>query len=71
MRNNKKYVRRKQLQFVLAVLGKPGREARTRSARGILIFSSNQKRQDIDARPYEKGLSNCIHFHELYRVFII
>ena len=69
MRNSKKYVQRLQLQFVLVVLGKPGREARTRSAQWHSNFVSNQKMQNIDVRTYKKGFSQSIQ--ELYHVFII
>ena len=44
------------LQFVLVELGKPDKEAKTRSAPCHSNFSLNQKRQDIDVRLCEKGV---------------
>ena len=76
MKNNKKYVRRLQLQFVLVVLGKHAREMKMKSAKWHSNFSYNQISQDINIRIYENGFSiraffsrNLIMF--LYLVHVI
>ena len=71
MRKYKKYIQRLQLQFVLLVLGKPDRQLRTRSAPSHSNFASNQRRQDIYFRLYEKGFSNSILFQQFNRVFVV